>query len=254
LFDATPRDRYHVHLVNTWRERSTPTVAPGGDRLSTLANGCALPRTDKLRLDLLGAIAEDHEATQRDLAARLGIALGLTNALIRRLARKGHIKITHVSPRRVRYLVTPKGILEKNRLTYSYIQFSVGYYRDLRARLRALFDRLADEGARRIVLYGAGEVAEIALICSHGTPLALVAIVDDTQAGTTVLGHPVGALEDLRDTAFDALILTAPAPPERFAGRFERLGIPATKVWGLDGKQRGSASKTKRTGMAHGQA
>jgi DNA-binding MarR family transcriptional regulator len=227
--------------------------ARGASRALAAGRDGSLPRGDKLSLDLLGAIADDHGATQRDLAARLGIALGLTNALVRRLARKGHIKIAHVSPRRVRYLLTPKGILEKSRLTYSYIQFSVGYYRDLRARLMALFDHLAASGARRVVLHGVGEVAEIALICLHGTPLELVAVVDDARAGTGLLGRPVSALDGLRHTPFDALILTLPVPPERFAERFERLGIPAAKVWGLDVARPGAGRPRRREGV-HGPA
>lgn len=195
-----------------------------------------LLREDRLRLELLGAIADNHGATQRDLSARLGIALGLTNALMKRLVRKGYVKIAHVSPRRVRYLLTPKGIVEKSRLTYSYIQYSVGYYLQLRGRLRAVFDRLAAEGTRRVVFYGAGEVAEIASICLHGTPLELVAIVDERRAGDTVLGHRVGSLEDFAAVTFDALVLTVAVPPARLTGQFARLGIPAVKVWGLDGR------------------
>jgi DNA-binding MarR family transcriptional regulator len=193
----------------------------------------------KVSLDLLGAIAENDGATQRDLSARLGIALGLTNALIKRLARKGYIKVTHVSPRRVRYLLTPKGILEKSRLTYAYIQFSVGYYRDLRERLQALFERLVEDGARRVVLYGAGEVTEIASICLHGTPLELVSVVDDRRAGQAFLGRPVAPVAALKEMAFDALILTVPVRAEAGHPPFERLGVDGARVWGLDASERG---------------
>jgi DNA-binding MarR family transcriptional regulator len=211
--------------------RALPTQPPA-------VREAALPRGDRLQLDLLQAIAENRTVTQRDLAGRLEIALGLTNALLKRLARKGFIKITHVSPRRVTYLLTPKGILEKSRLTYSYIQFSVGYYRDLRTRLSALFADLVAAGARQVVLYGTGEVAEIALICAHGTPLELLIVGDGTRSETTFLGRSVATLEDLRGASFDALILTVPVPPQRFAERFAQLGIPASKVWGLDGAGR----------------
>ena len=221
-------------------------MAPGSKTL-------APPRGERLQLDLLKAIDENRAVTQRDLSARLEIALGLTNALLKRLTRKGFIKITHVSPRRVTYLLTPKGILEKSRLTYSYIQFSVGYYRDLRSRLSALFASLMASGARRVVLYGTGEVAEIALICAHGTPLELVVVDDGTQVETTFLGRPVMSLEGLRGAPFDALILTVPVPPQRFAERFERLGIPATKVWGLDGDGR-DGGRRQHTGTGNGQA
>jgi DNA-binding MarR family transcriptional regulator len=208
--------------------------------------GFALPRAERLRLEILGAIAEDRGATQRRLSARLGIALGLTNALVRRLARKGYIKITHVSPRRVRYLVTPKGILEKSRLTYFYIEFSIRYYRDLRARIQALFGALVEAGVRRILLYGAGEVAEIALVCMHGTSLELVAIVDERGAGQTILGRRVDGLERLGSAPVDAVVVTAPVPPERLAERLAGLGVPREKIWGLDGARQPTAARARR--------
>lgn len=225
--------------------RSLPAGPPA-------ARETALPRGERLQLDLLQAIAENRPVTQRDLSARLEIALGLTNALLKRLARKGFIKITHVSPRRVTYLLTPKGILEKSRLTYSYIQFSVGYYRDLRSRLSTLFADLVAHGARRVVLYGTGEVAEIALICAHGTPFEVMVVGDGTREETTLLGRAVTSLEALRGVSFDALILTVPVPPQRFTERFEQLGIPATKVWGLDGAGR-NTGRGRHTGGGNGE-
>ena len=45
-------------------------------------------------LKLLEAVEQDSRVTQRSLAGRLGIALGLTNIYLKRLARKGYIKIT----------------------------------------------------------------------------------------------------------------------------------------------------------------
>jgi DNA-binding MarR family transcriptional regulator len=208
----------------------------------------------RVRLELLGAIAESRGVTQRDLAARLGIALGLTNALIRRLARDGYIKVAHVSPRRVRYLLTAKGLLEKSRLTYSYIRLTTAYYRDLRARLQAVFDGLLQEGARRIVLCGAGEVAEVALICAQGLPLEVVAVVDHRRAGGTLLGRPVAPLETLPALAFDALILTAAVPPERFAARFRDLGIAPSKIRGLEDGGRGPAAPARDRLPVYGQA
>ncbi len=44
-------------------------------------------------LKVLEAIEEDPSISQRDLSNRLGVALGITNALIKTLVKKGHIKI-----------------------------------------------------------------------------------------------------------------------------------------------------------------
>jgi len=68
-------------------------------------------------LRVLEAVAADGRTTQRRLSHQLGIALGLTNLYLKRLARKGFIKCVNVRANRVRYLITPTGIAEKTRLT-----------------------------------------------------------------------------------------------------------------------------------------
>ena len=68
-------------------------------------------RYDRYSLRILDVVAADRAVTQRSLARDLGIALGLTNLLIKRLVRKGWMRVTHISPNRVRYLITPAGIV-----------------------------------------------------------------------------------------------------------------------------------------------
>ena len=87
---------------------------------------------------LLSELDRDGGATQRTLAIKLGVALGLTNLYLKRLVRKGSIKITTIPRNRIRYLLTPQGLAEKSRLTYQYMQYSLSYYRDMRGRLKEM--------------------------------------------------------------------------------------------------------------------
>src|ERR671934_3033819 len=92
-------------------------------------------------LELLTALGEGTPLTQRALAQRLGVALGLTNLYLKRLARKGYIKIVEfpqkpAARKRLRYLVTPKGLAEKARLTYEHMVYALNLYRRTRATLR----------------------------------------------------------------------------------------------------------------------
>ncbi|HEY4719752.1 MAG TPA: winged helix-turn-helix transcriptional regulator, partial [Candidatus Methylomirabilis sp.] len=75
---------------------------------------------EKRELEMLTEIAEDQGVTQRALAKKLGIALGLTNLYIKRLARKGYIKIVNVKRSRLKYLLTPRGFTEKAQLAYQF--------------------------------------------------------------------------------------------------------------------------------------
>ena len=88
-------------------------------------------------LQLLEALESDSTVSQRTLANRLGIALGLTNLYLKRLIRKGYVKCVTVSPNRLVYSLTPKGVSRKARLTYEFMKFSLDFYRDARQHLGA---------------------------------------------------------------------------------------------------------------------
>src|ERR1700680_514131 len=86
-------------------------------------------------LTVLDAITQDQHITQRCLAAKLGIALGLTNTYLKRLIRKGYIKCTNLRSNRLLYLITPQGVAEKSRLTYEFMDYSLHLYREVREPL-----------------------------------------------------------------------------------------------------------------------
>jgi len=158
-------------------------------------------------LRLLEAVGEEKSPSQRELARKLDISLGLVNAFVKRLARKGYFKITNLPANRIRYILTPKGMAEKTRLTYEYIQYSFGYYRQARARISEIFARLG-KGRQRIVFWGVGELAEIAYVSLVETNLELLAIVDPEKAGQAFLGRKVIHPEDLADLEYDIILMT----------------------------------------------
>src|SRR3989338_4298494 len=115
-------------------------------------------------LQLLNEVERDAGITQRSLANKLGVALGLTNLYLKRLARKGYIKITTIPSHHIKYLLTPRGMAEKSRLTYAYMQYSLSYYREMRQRLKQVLTELSRAGAKRIAVDGTGELAELAYL------------------------------------------------------------------------------------------
>ena len=60
-------------------------------------------REDSIVLDLLERIDDSEAVSQRRLANDLGIALGLTNAYIKRCIGKGLIKVSQAPARRYKY-------------------------------------------------------------------------------------------------------------------------------------------------------
>ncbi len=78
-------------------------------------------------LALLQGISHNPQLTQRELSLSLGISLGKTNYLLKELVKKGFIKVVRFSKssqrlKRIKYMLTPKGLQEKARLVYDFLK------------------------------------------------------------------------------------------------------------------------------------
>ena len=80
--------------------------------------------------------------TQRELASILGISLGATNFCLRALIDRGWIKIDNFkknpNKRSYLYLVTPKGIAAKTKLTMQFLKRKLIEYDELKTEIEAL--------------------------------------------------------------------------------------------------------------------
>ena len=179
-------------------------------------------------LQLLNEVERNAAVTQRSLSKNLGVALGLTNLYLKRLARKGYIKITTIPRNRIKYLLTPRGMAEKSRLTYLYMQYSLSYYRDMRQRLKVVLTGLARAGAKRIVICGTGELAELAYISLREMDLTLVGFVDGDQG--TFLSYPLWPIEALPNWEFDAVLIADLEEAKKIQARLVHAGVPREKI------------------------
>jgi DNA-binding MarR family transcriptional regulator len=184
-------------------------------------------------LRLLTAIEEGTPLTQRALAERLGVALGLANLCLKRLARKGYIKVVHFNDRpaahkRLRYLLTPKGLAEKSRLTYEHMIYSLHLYRRTRQTLRESLGSLRERGVKRLALYGTGEAAELAYLTLKECGLEPVAIYASSPDGV-FLGFPVLPVAELNADEIDGLVVATFDGPEPHVLELQRRGIPLAK-------------------------
>jgi DNA-binding MarR family transcriptional regulator len=200
-------------------------------------------------LEILAELETDTAVSQRTLARRLGIALGLTNLIVRKLVRRGWVRMIHVKPNRVRYLITPTGLAEKARMTRDYLAHTIRFYADARSRIVARLDELSEswprdesgngDSAKRIAFYGSGEVAEIGYVCLQDTDLSLVAVIDD-QRTRPFFGVSVLTRTQLRDDpslldAIERIVVLSFSSDVRDAAResFRDLGIHEDRLFWL---------------------
>lgn len=112
-------------------------------------------------LTILEHIELDPDATQASLASQLGVAIGTVNWHLKRLIEKGYVKARRVERRKLRYLITPEGLVLRASLTLDYIQNSFRLYRLVRQRMLDALDEIQTAGGQSIRLAGDGDVADI---------------------------------------------------------------------------------------------
>ena len=119
---------------------------------------------------ILEEIERNPETTQATLAGELGVAVGTVNWHIKRLVRKGYIKVTQLQRRRLRYIITPSGIALRGRLTVSFLQNSMVVYRLIRKQAHEVLSEVRQAGYDCVQIAGDGDLAEIVrLTClEHG--------------------------------------------------------------------------------------
>ena len=184
-----------------------------------------------ISLRILDEISRESRITQRTLSSELNIALGLVNTYIKRLAKKGYIKITKGPMNRVKYALTKKGFTHRVRLTYNYMHSSIDYFRDVRKKIDNTYRQMIDSGARNILIWGDGEVAELSYISLRGLPLNLVGVIDGKARKHDFFGHHIYSFEDIDNLNYDAILLTSFDTKE--VERIRELGIDESKVYSL---------------------
>lgn len=189
---------------------------------------------------ILRAIASGERVTQRGLASELGVALGLTNLLIRRLAAKGFVKVAGAGTRHVKYLMTASGWEELARETRDSLENTINLYTQTREQITHSLDRIADQcardaqGRKPVVFYGAGDVAEIAYISLQRTDLTLIGVVDDKKSGQ-FFGMPISSPSSLlpgrfENEPFSHVVVTSVRHADKIRTRLAGLGVPAERV------------------------
>lgn len=166
----------------------------------------------EITLGILNAVHENERITQRTVAHDLGIALGLANAYLKRCVKKGLIKVSQAPANRYAYYLTPKGFSEKSRLTAEYLSDSFRFFRSARAQCTNALHDASTRGWRRIALYGASELAEVASLCEAGDA-EIVAIVDPGSRHESFARLPV--LNEIPEDAVDAVLLTTLRDPQK---------------------------------------
>ena len=98
--------------------------------------------TDEYRYRILKILENNPGASQRDIARELGVSLGRVNYCLQALVEKGLVKANNfrnsTTKRTYLYLLTPKGIDEKAKVTLRFLKSKLAEYESIKTELEEL--------------------------------------------------------------------------------------------------------------------
>ncbi|MCH7745028.1 MAG: winged helix-turn-helix transcriptional regulator [Chloroflexi bacterium] len=188
-------------------------------------------------LRLLEEVDSTPEISQRHLAHRLGIALGVANLLMRNLAKKGHIQANQVGWKQWVYVLTPTGITWKVQLTLAYIDRFMGHYRRVRLLVQRDMRGLDMTPESRIAIYGTTELAELTYLALRDMGVTKIDFFDATNSGYRFLGVPVQALETIDPALYLKVMVAFAADTESRCQELNGFGVSSSQIFTLFQKQ-----------------
>jgi DNA-binding MarR family transcriptional regulator len=115
--------------------------------------------SNEIEIDLLENIVNGPSPIrQRDLARIIGLSLGMTNAILKRLVQKGLLKVRKINNRNIHYVVSPQGMERIARRSYRYFRRTIKnvvYYKEA---LEELIRQIAERGNKEVMLVGASDL------------------------------------------------------------------------------------------------
>jgi DNA-binding MarR family transcriptional regulator len=176
-------------------------------------------------LRLLEELEKNPIVSQRELSHKFGIALGVTNACLKRMARKGLIRIRGLNHRKIGYHLTPKGFAEKTKLSLHLISYIVQHYSELKKIISQRLLEMQGDGLQRIVFYGVSDEMEVAYITLQGVNLKLVGIVEDDEKlkPQIIFGYELEPVSRVLELKPDGILITSLTDNEKKRKRLEDI-------------------------------
>ena len=118
-------------------------------------------RIEDYEFKIIDEIGKDLNTTQRKISRQIGLSLGMTNIIMKRLIAKGYVKVKGLNRRNVQYILTPRGFAEKVKKTHRYLLRSIETLKKVKEKIQDTVLEYYKKGERNFTILGKGELADI---------------------------------------------------------------------------------------------
>jgi FlaA1/EpsC-like NDP-sugar epimerase len=184
---------------------------------------------------ILDLIEKDANITQREISRIIGVAVSMVNSYIENFVEKGLIKKKKHSTKTVEYFVTKIGMERRKLLNIWYLKSSHEVYLSAKDNIIKFLNHIIDKGFKKILLYGAGEVAEIMLQVmndDNNIPLEVLAVVDDdiNRHNEVIVNLPIIGKENINQYDHDGILVSSYRHHEVIRRNLVEMNYPLEQI------------------------
>jgi len=118
-------------------------------------------RIEDFEFKIIDEIGKDLNTTQRKISHQIGLSLGMTNIIMKRLIAKGYVKVKGLNRRNVQYILTPRGFAEKVKKTHRYLLRTIETLKTVKEKIQDTVLEYYEKGEKKFTILGKGELADI---------------------------------------------------------------------------------------------
>jgi DNA-binding Lrp family transcriptional regulator len=206
----------------------------------------------------LEEVSHRPDVSQRQLADRLGVALGATNVLIRRLADQGYIQASKVGWRRWSYAITARGVSHKALLAQGVVEQFLSRYASFRSSVQSELEQAGLTGRSRVAIVGSEEMSELIYLALtdlgvesiffYSIPVTVEGSEADIGSKRELLGRPVRSTDAIGDAIgageHDVVVVATAGNPAALVAGLIKNGVARERLVTLSGGMVGELSET----------
>jgi DNA-binding MarR family transcriptional regulator len=186
------------------------------------SNTLYIPGPRLNQLNLLKELAADPHLTQAELARRCHLSVSMVNNYLKELCALGWLEYHRKSTKTVSYHVTAAGNQQLESAQRELLHEMVDLFIGAKQRVLSVILKRTHRRPQRVVLYGSGDLAEIAFHALESAGIDVIGVCDDDpgKLGNEWLGMEMLDPRRIRMMDPDAVILAL--DPEHSTGEIER--------------------------------
>jgi predicted transcriptional regulator len=197
------------------------------------------------QLNILSQLASDSHLTQAVLARRCRLSVAMVNNYMKELHDAGLIEYRRRSSKNIAYPLTPAGHEFVERLEQELIQEIVELFAESKAKVRDLILNGTREAIRRVVLFGSGDIAELAFHALESAGVKVIGVCDGEpqHAGREWCGRELINPSQIRYMTPDAVVIATLHSSEEIYNSLAPLKEDGVHLIRLDGRAGNNSGK-----------